>query len=439
MLRALKLCSFVFLFLFSIFAVTVSAFGEKAPIEEWNVSGDADADDVTASIYSLDGSDGGHMLVISGFGNMTDFSDAEASPWHSEYSESIISVTVKAGIDYIGENSFYSLSNLESIFIESLDLSFPVSSDNVMPSFTVICAHKNSTGAVYANLYGKNFKIVCSFSDAPCEICGFKCDEPTPSCATNGICQSCKTTHGDTLRHVSNGVFVEEVASTCEFPGVKAHSLCRYCGIPLDEDGRQIEFLEIPPLSHSLGEWTDEILPTCDREGYVGHYRCSRCGDCFDKDKLKLQGIISAASGHRGGVASCSKLAVCEVCGKAYGSYDIDNHDYSSAFKYDENGHRGLCACGAESEAIPHAYTETVIQPATELFDGIMKRSCPCGYEEKVKIPKISIPHAPDIEEEEPKVKAPAEAIVLSVLGVILLTLIAFIIKRIISNKSHKN
>ena len=60
-------------------------------------------------------------------------------------------------------------------------------------------------------------------------------------------------------------------------------------------------------------------------------YRCSRCE------------AIDAKAAHTGGEASCHALAVCEVCEKAYGALNPDNHTDGEVWRLFTKTHKKIC------------------------------------------------------------------------------------------------
>ena len=58
----------------------------------------------------------------------------------------------------------------------------------------------------------------------------------------------------------------------------------------------------------------------CTENGYTGDTYCKGCGE-----KL-LSGTVINADGHKGGIASCTDKAECEVCHEKYGEPDVNNH-----------------------------------------------------------------------------------------------------------------
>ncbi|MBQ1995562.1 MAG: hypothetical protein II237_05160, partial [Clostridia bacterium] len=95
---------------------------------------------------------------------------------------------------------------------------------------------------------------------------------------------------------------------TCTEKGFTSH-ICTACG-----DNYTDSYVEAK--SHSYVKAV--IEPTCTTNGYTT-YTCTACGEGYSGDFVdKL--------GHKGGIAGCSELAVCDVCGESYGEFDNDNH-----------------------------------------------------------------------------------------------------------------
>ncbi len=61
------------------------------------------------------------------------------------------------------------------------------------------------------------------------------------------------------------------------------------------------------------------VKPTCTEPGLESGSECSRCGH--------REGFAEVeATGHKGGTATCSSKAKCEVCDAEYGEFDLKNH-----------------------------------------------------------------------------------------------------------------
>ena len=89
---------------------------------------------------------------------------------------------------------------------------------------------------------------------------------------------------------------------------------------------------------------------------------------------------------HKGGTATCTEKAICDICGKSYESTDLTNHNAdTSVWKYDENGHWNPClraGCEAHLNAAAHISDNgTVTKPATKTEEGVRTYKCTvCGY-----------------------------------------------------------
>ena len=96
-------------------------------------------------------------------------------------------------------------------------------------------------------------------------------------------------------------------AATC-----KDKAVCEVCGESYGElDGH----------NHVGGTvLVGEKSVTCTENGNTGDTCCSGC------NAILAAGKVIFAMGHKGGTATCTEQAVCEVCGEKYGEPDADNH-----------------------------------------------------------------------------------------------------------------
>lgn len=85
---------------------------------------------------------------------------------------------------------------------------------------------------------------------------------------------------------------------------------CEVCGA---------EYGNIDSSNHANTEVRDEIDATCTTDGYSGDVYCKDCNTKVETGKV-------VPAGHKGGIATCTKKAVCEVCGVEYGDIDSSNH-----------------------------------------------------------------------------------------------------------------
>ena len=73
---------------------------------------------------------------------------------------------------------------------------------------------------------------------------------------------------------------------------------------------------------------------------------------------------------HTGGTATCTKQAVCDVCGESYG--ELLEHSYTE-LKYDATNHWNECTCGAKDGETAHT-AETKFDATNHWTE------CECGY-----------------------------------------------------------
>ena len=96
---------------------------------------------------------------------------------------------------------------------------------------------------------------------------------------------------------------------------------CDYCGKVLSECADTDKDHKCDYCGKTLSECADDNKD----------HKCDYCGktlsECADTDKdHKCDYCGKTISNHTGGTADCCHKAVCEICGKAYGGLDPDNH-----------------------------------------------------------------------------------------------------------------
>ena len=132
------------------------------------------------------------------------------------------------------------------------------------------------------------------------------------TCKSDG----CTATEGDFQAHN----WVDGACETCGYPctheggeaNCHAKAVCATCGQ---------EYGELNPDKHDgETEFRGAIAATCTENGYTGDTYCLSC------NKVVAPGKVIEAAGHKGGKATCTKKAVCEVCEKEYGDVDSSNH-----------------------------------------------------------------------------------------------------------------
>lgn len=143
------------------------------------------------------------------------------------------------------------------------------------------------------------------------------------------ICELCDGAYGDVIHHVHSSVATDsdeqyhyKVCSCGEAFDIEAHyggtatetqrAVCEGCGV---EYGVHVHI---------------SILMDADE---YGHFQICSCGETFDYEE------------HYGGTATEYELALCEVCGVAYGDF-VDHVHAAITMGYDEHQHFQICSCG---------------------------------------------------------------------------------------------
>ena len=166
--------------------------------------------------------------------------------------------------------------------------------------------------------------------------------------------------------------------ATCTAAGNEEYWVCSACGTWFSDESGEHEITDhnsvvIPSTGHTANEtgWNDDD---------TDHWHvCATCGETFDKEA------------HRGGHATCSKQATCEVCGQKYGSTTA--HDYQ--WNHSDTQHWKACKdCNTIDEATraDHTFGGWVTEKNPTCTEtGTEKRTCAdCGYSETREIATIA-------------------------------------------------
>ena len=189
------------------------------------------------------------------------------------------------------------------------------------------------------------------WKDGVCQKCGYNCEHSggTATCHEKAVCTSCGAEYGEynSDNHAGGTEVRKEQSATCTKDGYTGDTYCKGCGKKLSS-GSVIKakghkggtatcsekakcevcgesYGELNPNNHTETEVRKEQSATCTKDGYTGDTYCKGCG------KKLSSGSVVKAKGHKGGTATCSEKAKCEVCGEAYGEIDSENH---SDFKH---------------------------------------------------------------------------------------------------------
>ena len=177
-----------------------------------------------------------------------------------------------------------------------------------------------------------------------------------------------------------------------------------------------IEEAQVSSQNVKAGELvTKPADPTRDGYDFAGWYKDSELTVPWDftSDTVNQNTTIYgkwSEHEHRGGTASCSQAAVCEVCGESYG--DALGHtvvvDEAKAPSCTETGltegsHCSVCGeTIVAQETVPatgnHTWGEWIVDtPATEDANGAKHRDCSvCGHREDGIIPSLNHTHSYD-------------------------------------------
>ena len=145
--------------------------------------------------------------------------------------------------------------------------------------------------------------------------------------------------------------------------------------------------LEITPDSSS----TPVVIPDTIR-GYEVKY----------VEEEYRQYVSKTGHTHKGGTATCTEKALCDICGNSYDSTDSTNHDAdTSVWKYDDTEHWNPClrtGCEEHLNAAAHTFDNGVVTTEpTENSEGVKTYTCEtCGYQKTKSVPKLG--HTPSAE-----------------------------------------
>jgi uncharacterized repeat protein (TIGR02543 family) len=215
---------------------------------------------------------------------------------------------------------------------------------------------------------------------ATCTACAYsfteKCSGGQASCTTLKVCDKCTTEYGETDPHFYNGTPVK-------LDGDKHAYLCEYCSTPgnygvgevagATEDcaGGTATCTELAKCSVCKDTYGELAAHTFDGDavaldGDVHAYRCSVCKN----DALCGVGTtVNATEACLGGDATCTALAVCDICKDTHGELDADDHDWSdwanvegtethTRFCNYNNAHVETTSCESSGQAIVEADCE---------------------------------------------------------------------------------
>ena len=176
------------------------------------------------------------------------------------------------------------------------------------------------------------------------------CSGGTATCTAKAVCTVCGGEYGEMAAHSFTTEKAEtqylKSAATCTEKAIYYKS-CAVCGLRSEGTADEATFFSGNVLDHDWGAWTSNEdgthTRTCTVDGCSAgtqtencidankDHKCDICdyiiSECADDNKdHKCDYCGKKLTEHTGGKATCTEKAVCEVCGKAYGEFDANNH-----------------------------------------------------------------------------------------------------------------
>ena len=190
----------------------------------------------------------------------------------------------------------------------------------------------------------KLVKDVEAFSKA-C-ICSVKghVEGTAATCKDKAVCSVCGQSYGevDATKHGTNTELKGVVEAECGKPGYTGDTWCKDCNTEIAKgtatdalthkggeatcsakavcDLCEQEYGEVKADNHKNTELKGVVEAECGKPGYSGDTWCKDCNTEIAK------GTATDALTHKGGEATCSAKAVCDLCEQAYGEVKADNH-----------------------------------------------------------------------------------------------------------------
>ena len=192
-----------------------------------------------------------------------------------------------------------------------------------------------------------------------CQICAVKetenCTGGTATCSQLAVCDICGSQYGDydADNHKAVSAWTQENG--------KHYHKCEYgCDTHLDEadcSGGEatctaLAICEVCGQSYGekdMNNHTDTVVWVQTATTHKQVYNCCQT-EASQEEKHNWQDgkctVCDYPCGHKGGEATCSQLAVCELCGSQYGDLNPDNHKAVSEWTQENGKHYHICQNG---------------------------------------------------------------------------------------------
>ena len=174
-------------------------------------------------------------------------------------------------------------------------------------------------------------------------------------------CSVCGTPDGNQIAHVFDNAcdancacgYVREIEHT--YDG-ECDTKCNVCNEPRTAN-----------TAHVYVNGCDKICNVCGETRTTAHTYSNgcdaACNNCY---------APRVPDEHIGGKATCTKKAVCTVCGVEYGEYG--DHVFGTKWVYGSVCHWHECSCGSKKDEVDHTFGDWTEK------DGNRTRACECGY-----------------------------------------------------------
>ncbi len=176
--------------------------------------------------------------------------------------------------------------------------------------------NSSNGGTIVVNEVATNSQENCKFGRETV-IDAATCANEGHSSKTCEYCQGVKNIVTPKSEKHSGEKTLPAVPATCTETGLEAGVECTVCGQIV------VPQKETPMIPHNYSKH-DAKAPTCDQPGNKDYWKCTVCKKVFDYETYEEVSpesvIIEKTSIHTQGTpATCTKSAVCSVCGQEYG------------------------------------------------------------------------------------------------------------------------
>lgn len=120
-------------------------------------------------------------------------------------------------------------------------------------------------------------------------------DRTSPTEADPVKCTVCDYIIEQALGHTHKIIHVLEKEATCTKFGTKEHYLCEDCGHKYTDQNGKTEITDeaslIIPMAHKFGKWIEEVPSTTDKFGTKAHKDCEYCHKHFDNNNVEIENL----------------------------------------------------------------------------------------------------------------------------------------------------